>query len=352
MCYHAAMNEFDGRRLNRKTLEEIRIRAVKRVEAGESPEVVIKALGLTRPRIYEWISLYREGGLDALKSRTAPGRRPKLLGEQLRVIYRHVVGNSPLQLKFPFALWTCAMVRELIDREFGVKLSEVSVGRVLKKLGLTPQRPKWSAYQQDSGLVASWIATDFPQIQRLAKATGAIIYFGDESSIRSDYHSGTTWAPRGETPTVKTTGSRFKLNMISAVNAMGTLRFMVTDQNVTGEVFIDFLKGLIHDESRPVFLIVDQHPVHRSKMVKEFVAASKGKLRIFLLPPYSPELNPDEQVWNHVKNHGLGRMIIKGASQLREMVLARLSMLQQTPELVRSFFRHPIHKCCSMFANQ
>jgi len=346
------MKELDGRKMNRKALEEIRIRAVKRVEAGESPEVVIKALGLSRPRIYEWLALYREGGVDALKSRKAPGRTPKLPGEHLQTIYRTVVGNSPLQLKFPFALWTCGMVRDFIQREFGVNLSEVSVGRLLKKLGLTPQRPKWSAYQQDSVLVATWMTKDFPQIQRLAKATGATIYFGDESTIRSDYHSGTTWALRGQTPTVRTTGARFKLNMLSAVNAMGTLRFMVTEQNVTSEVFVDFLKGLIHDESRPVFLIVDQHPVHRSKMVKEFVAGTEGRLRIFFLPPYSPELNPDEQVWNHVKSHGVGRMVVKGVSQLREMIIARLDSLRNAPELVRSFFRHPIQKCCEMFANQ
>jgi transposase len=346
------MKELDGRKLNRKTLEELRIRAVKRVEAGESPEVIIKALGLSRPRIYEWIARYREGGIDALKSRTAPGRTPKLSGQQLQVIYKCVVGKNPLQMKLPFALWTCTMVRELIRREFDVSLSEVSVGRLLKKLGLTPQRPKWSAYQQDPKLAVSWITKDFPTIQKMAKATGAAVYFGDESSIRSDYHSGTTWALRGQTPTVKTTGSRFKLNMISAVNAQGTIRFSVTEKNLTSEVFIDFLKGMLHDESRPVFLIVDQHPVHRSKQVLDFVASTNGRLCIFYLPPYSPEFNPDELVWNHVKNHGIGRMVIKGFAGLKEMVIARLRHLQQTPDIVRGFFRYPIFKACSMFANQ
>jgi len=345
------MNELDGRKLNRKTLEEIRIRAVKRVEAGESPEMVIKALGMTRPRIYEWIARYREGGYEALKSRSAPGRTPKLSGQQLRMIYKCVVGKNPLQLKFPFALWTCSMVREFIRREFEVSLSEVSVGRLLKKLGLTPQRPKWSAYQQDAKLSVSWIAKDFPSIQKMAKAVGATVYFGDESSIRSDYHSGTTWALRGQTPTVWTTGARFRLNMISAVNAQGTLRFSVTEENLTSEVFIEFLKGLLHDENRPVFLIVDQHSAHKSKKVREFVDSTKGRLRIFYLPPYSPALNPDEQVWNHVKNHGIGRMVLNGLSELKEMVIARLRLLQQTPEIVRGFFRHPIIKTCMMFAN-
>jgi transposase len=346
------MNEFDGRKLGRKTLEEMRIRAVKRVEAGESPEVVIKALGLTRPRIYEWLARYREGGIEALKARTAPGRAPKLSGTQLRRLYNLIVGNNPLQLKFPFALWTCAMVRELIRRDFDVQLSEVSVGRLLKKLGLTPQRPKWTAHQQDGQLAVSWMTQDFPKIQRMAKAVGATIYFGDESSIRSDYHSGTTWAPKGKTPTVRTTGSRFKLNMISAVNALGTIRFQVTEENLTADVFIGFLKGLLHDEKSPVFLIVDQHSVHRSKKVQEFVASTKGRLRLFYLPPYSPDFNPDEQVWNHVKHHGVGRMALNGLADLKEMVLTRLRLLQQAPELVRGFFLQPLIKACYMFANQ
>jgi transposase len=257
-----------------------------------------------------------------------------------------------LQLKFSFALWTCAMVRELIRRKFDIGLSEVSVGRLLKKIGLTPQRPKWSATQQKGGLVLSWMAEDYPRIQRMAKAAGASIYFGDESSIRSDYHSGTTWAEKGKTPVIKATGSRFKLNLLSAVNAQGSLRFMVTENNLTAEVFIDFLKRLLHDETRPVFLIVDQHPVHRCAKVREFVDSTEGRLRIFHLPPYSPELNPDEHVWNHVKNHGIGRMVIDGLSHLKKMVITRLQLLQSMPDVVRGFFRHPILKTYLMFANQ
>jgi transposase len=171
------MNEFDGRRIDRKALEEIRIRAVKSVESGESPEVVIKALGLTRPRIYEWLAKYREGGIDALRRRKAPGKAPKLSGQQLRKVYRLVVGVDPRQLKFEFALWTRGMIRELIKREFKVQLSDVSVGRLLKKLGLSPQRPQRRSYQQDELLVLTWMAEDFPAIKKLARKENAEIFF-------------------------------------------------------------------------------------------------------------------------------------------------------------------------------
>lgn len=334
------MKELDGRKLDRKALEAIRIRAVKRVEAGESPEVIIKALGFTRTQIYEWLSKYREGGIDALRSRKAPGKTPKLNGQQIHRVYRLVVGNNPRQLKFEFALWTRAMVREMIQREFGVKLSEVSVGRLLKKLGLSPQRPTHRAIERDELSVYTWMAEDYPKIRKLAKEHDAEIYFGDESSVRSDYHSGTTWAPRGKTPVVKAPVKRHKVNLISAISPRGAMRFMATEENVTADVFIEFLKRLICNSKCPVFLIVDNHAVHRSSKVREFVKSTNGKLWIFYLPPYSPELNPDEHVWNYLKNHKIGRQVVRSAFDLSKRVNSIMHSLQKQPEKVKSFFRH------------
>ena len=345
------MNELDGRKINRKALEEIRIRAVKRVEAGESPEVVIKALGLTRPRIYEWLAKYREGGMEALRSRKACGRPAKLSGQNLQRIYKVVVGKDPRQLKFEFALWTRGMVREFIRREFNVRLSEVSVGRLLRKLGLTPQRPKRSAYQQSSALVIDWMVKEYPKIKQMAKKENAEIFFGDESSVRSDYHSGTTWAPKGKTPTVKANGSRFRVNLISAISGHGSMRFMATEKRLTAIVFCEFLKRLIAGTTRPIYLILDNHPVHRSKAVKKFVESTKGILKLFYLPPYSPELNPDEQVWNYLKNHNLGRQSAENKKDFVKRVMRVMYSLQKLPEKVKSFFLHPIIKCTDMFAD-
>jgi len=346
------MNDTDGRKIDRKALEAIRIRAVRRVEAGESPEVVVKALGFTRSLIYEWLAKYREGGVDALRRRKAPGKPPKLQGHQLRKIYRMVVGVDPRQLKFDFALWTRGMIREMIRREFKVNLSEVSVGRLLKKLGLTPQRPTRRAIERDDLLVLQWIADDFPKIQRLAKEQNAEIFFGDESSVRSDYHSGTTWAPIGKTPVVKTTAQRHRVNLISAISPRGALRFMATEETVTSSVFIQFLKSLLHNATRPVFLIVDNHSVHRSAEVREFVKSTKGRLRLFYLPPYSPELNPDEHVWNYLKNHKIGRQTTKNGFDLAKRVESIMRSLQKLPEKVKSFFCHPWTKYTLMSADQ
>lgn len=346
------MDNSDGRKIDRKALEAIRIRAVKRVEAGESPEVVIKALGFTRTLIYTWIAKYREGGIDALRSRKATGKTPKLSGQHIRKLYRIVVGNDPRQLQFEFALWTRSMVRELIRREFKVKMSDTAVGRLLKKLGLSPQRPTRRAIQRDELAVFKWMAEDYKEIQKLAKKHQAEIFFGDESSVRSDYHSGTTWAPIGKTPTIKTTGKRHRVNLISAINGRGLMRFMAVEESVNAAVFISFLKRLIFKAPGNVFLIVDNHSVHRSEEVRQYVESTEGKLRLFYLPPYSPELNPDEHVWNYLKNHKIGRQTTKNGFELYKRVEGILRSLQKLPEKLKSFFNHPWTKYAAMSTDQ
>ena len=230
------------------------------------------------------------------------------------------------------------MIRELIGDQFGVRLSDVSVGRLLRKLGLSPQRPLRKAYQRDEEKVKAWRKKAYPEIQKLAKRQGATIYFGDEASVRSDTHSGTTWAPVGETPVVETTGARFSINMVSAVSAQGQMRFMTFEGRMNGERFIEFLKRLIYRATTPTFLVLDGHPVHKSKRVKEFVAGTNGRLRLFILPPYSPHLNPDEWVWNWLKRHKIGKARVAGPNQFRTLVERYLRSLQKLPALIRGFF--------------
>lgn len=335
------MRRNDGRKLSHRTLEEIRIRAVQAVEAGRSPEVVIAAIGMSRPRIYEWLAAHRVGGIEALRAKPICGRPMKLDGKAMRWIYHTVTTRNPMQLKFEFALWTRDMVRELIRSRFDVRLSEVSVGRLLRKLGLSPQRPLARAYQRDPKRVQAWLEREFPAIQKAAKRAGANIFFADEASVRSDYHSGTTWAPMGQTPVVDRTGARFSLNLISAISPRGELRFMCRQGRFSAPIFIEFVERLIHHQAAPIYLIVDGHPVHRAASVKRFVARNQGRIRLFHLPPYSPDLNPDELVWNHLKQHKVGKLSINGPDHLKQRVIGFLRALQKTPALVRALFQHP-----------
>jgi transposase len=331
----------DGRKLDHKTLEVLRMRAIEQVAAGAHPEEVAVIMGFHKNTVYGWLAKAREGGKDALKAKAVPGRPPRLNATQISKLYGFVVGVDPRQLSFEFALWTREMVREVIRREFGVRLSVVSVGRLLRTMGLSPQRPLHRAYQQNPDAVEAWKTEQFPAIRAEAKNAGATVYFADEAGIRSDYHAGTTWAPVGQTPVVANTGARHSINMLSAVSAQGALRFMLHDGTVNASVFIEFCRRLLKDAPGPVFLIVDGHPSHRANATKQFVAGTEGRLRLFFLPGYSPELNPDEWVWKNVKADRIGRIGVTSKDDLKTKATGALRRLQKLPALIRGFFRDP-----------
>ena len=232
------------------------------------------------------------------------------------------------------------MVGEVLYQQFDIRLSKSALSRLLKILGFSPQRPLYRAWQQDEVLVQKWQTEAFPAIRAEAKAVGATIYFGDEAGMRSDHHSGTTWAPVGETPVVQATGRRFSVNMLSAVSAKGEFRFMLHDGTVDAQVFIEFLKRLMVGAKNPVYLIVDGHPIHKAKAVRTFVEEQNGMLKLFYLPPYSPQLNPDEQVWKNVKTR-VAKQVPQNKEELKKMLLGALRRLQKLPAIIQGFFRHP-----------
>lgn len=333
------MKKHDGRTLRHDVLTELRKRAVSRVQEGESPEAVIRAMGFCRASIYNWLAMYRAGGWDALDARKRGGRPRKVSARMIAWVYRVVTGGDPRQYKFPFALWTRNAIAILLYRRYGVRLSANSVGRLLAHLGITPQKPLWRAYQQDPERVRQWIQAEYPAIARQAQQEKAEIWFGDESGVRSDYHAGTTWAARGKTPVVRTTGARYRLNMLSAVNRRGKMRFMIEAKGLNADVMCRFLDRLMAGQKRRIFLILDGHPIHKSARLARKVTAFNGRLRLFLLPPYSPELNPDEGVWREVKGHRLGRAGIFSFADLKSKALGALRHLARRPDKVRALFR-------------
>ncbi|MDR2637480.1 MAG: IS630 family transposase [Zoogloeaceae bacterium] len=333
----------DGRKLDHRTLEAIRKMAVERVWEGEKPSQVIASYGFSRPVIYRWLKAAngRGKGLRALASHKGTGRPRKLTLRQEQQVFRWINGKNPMQYQLDGVLWSRAIVRELIQREFGVGLSLASVGALLARLGLTVQKPLQRAYQRNPEAIEAWKRETYPAIAQEARQTQADLYFWDESGFRADAVHGKTWSVKGQTPVVDVPGQRQSISAASAVSAKGTFWFSTYTGGMDGGMFVELLEKLMYQREKPLRLVLDNLPAHKTAAVKDYVSSTNGKLTLHFLPGYAPELNPDELVWSHVKRTGAARRPLQKGEKLEPKIREQLAQIQRSPKLVRSFFQHP-----------
>lgn len=333
----------DGRTLDHATLEEFRLLALRRVREGEKPSEVVKSLGMNRTSIYRWLKAAagRGKGERALASRPATGRPTKLTSAQRAQVFRWINGRDPRQYGLDFGLWTRQITATLIEQKFGVCMGVTAVGRMLARLGLTPQKPLQRAYQRDPQAIERWQRETYPAIASAARASGAEIYFWDESGFRADTVHGKTWAPKGQTPVVQRPGQRQSISAASAVNAKGAFWFATYQGALNAELFIVLLKKMMKGRSQPVHLVVDGLPAHKKANVREYIASTAGKLTMHVLPGYAPDLNPDELAWSHLKRTGVARHPLRAGEKLAIRIEQQLQDLKKNRRLVQSFFQTP-----------
>jgi transposase len=335
------MAKIDNRSLDHNVLEHMRILAVERVLAGEKPSAVAKSFGIYRTSIYKWLRAHRKRGRDALRSTTAKGPTPKLTKSQKNQVRRWIIGKDPRQYGFDFGLWTRSIIALMIQDKFEVSLTLPSIGRLLTSLDITPQKPLRRAYERNEKEIKQWKEEQYPALRKRAKMRGADIFFLDEVGVRSDSPLGRTYGLKGKTPVVRTSGQRQKINAISAVNAKGAFWYKVYGGMLTAVLFIVMLKDLMKRRERPVMLVVDGLPIHKAKSVAKYVKSTKGRLELHFLPPYAPDLNPDEFAWSHLKQNGTSKKPLRKNEALRERVEKDLAAIKKDRALVRSFFQAP-----------
>jgi transposase len=330
----------DARTLSPSAQEALRKRVVGAVQEGMSQTEAANVFKVARGTVNRWCQAFRKHGEQALVGKKR-GRKKSILLKpwQAATIVRMITDRCPDQLKMPFVLWTRQAVAELVERKFGLHLSVWTVGRYLKRWGFTPQKPLSRAYEQDPKRVKAWVEEEYPKIQARAKSEGAEVFWGDEMGVRSDFHAGTTYGRKGRTPVIPATGKRFGVSMISAITNRGKLAFMVFEDKFTAPVFLRFLKRLIQHAERKVFLIVDNHPVHRSKKVQSWVSGHSNEIQLFFLPPYSPQVNPDELLNHDTKANAVGRKRVATKQELVGNLRAHLRSRQRSPEIIRAFFQ-------------
>ena len=333
------MKTHDTRHLSPDAQEALRFRVVRAVRGGLKKAAAARTFAVSRTSIARWLATVALGNINSLKSkRRGRPKGTRLAPHQAATTVRLITDRCPDQLKLPFALWTRQAVQQLLAERYGLEVSVWTVGRYLARWGLTPQKPLRRAYERDPLAVRRWLDTEYPAIVKQAKAEKAKIHWGDQMGLRSDHQTGTSYGRRGKTPVISGTGKRFRCNMMSSITNRGQLAFMVFKERFTAAVCIRFLLRLVRHAGCKVFLVLDRHPVHRSAKLKYWLAANREKIELFLLPGYSPELNPDELLNQDVKSNALGRRRPADRTEMIAGLRSYLYSTQRQPQIVKNYF--------------
>jgi transposase len=337
------MDKEDARKQTLEQLHERRKQVVRLHNKGHKVMKIVEMTGLTYPTVRSAIDLFVQGGWPAIRPTPrgrAKGEGRLLTREQENQIQRAIIDKRPEQLKMDFCLWSRAAVMQLIEQEYGIKLPVRTVGKYLKRWGFTPQKPIKKAYEQRPEAVKAWLDEHYPAIAAKANAESGEIHWGDETALTNTDVRGRSYAPSGQTPvTYAPGGKREKLSMIATVTNQGKARWMIIDEAFNADKLIEFLKALIKDTGKKVFLIVDNLRVHHAKPVKAWLQEHKAEIEMFYLPSYSPELNPEERLNADLKQ-AIGKKVpVRTKARLREAANEHMAQLALSPDRIKSFFQ-------------
>ena len=334
------MTKKDGRNRSASAQASIRKQVVAYLKKKKGTQIeAAEIFGLSISGVEKIWRKYREEGKRGVEEKKRGVREGKKINsKQASEVRRLIKDKMPEQLKLPYGLWTREAVQQLVSDRYGIELSRWQIGRYLKSWGYTPQKPITKAFEQKPQQVKAWLQKEYPAIQKKAKKESAVIYWGDETGMRSDHQAGRSYAPKGQTPVIKKTGKRFSINMVSALSNKGHLEFMLLEGSFNGEVFIDFLNRMIKYKQQKIYLIVDGHSAHKTNMVKKWVRKNKIKIALYYLPPYSPELNPDELLNQDIKTNVIGKKRPVNKEQMKNNVTVFLSNRKNDKKQVRKYF--------------
>lgn len=317
----------DGRSYSHEVLEHYRFRAIKLYKQGEKVNDIARFFGIHRGSVFLWITTYKRKGKEALRSKKAVGPSFKLIHPEMEALLT-IFEDDALKHGFETPLWTCKRIQKVIKDCFGKKVHTTNIMRWLKRINITCQKPQCQASQRDDKAVKKWLKEEWPKIKAHCRRWQAMLYFQDEAGISLIPVMGKTWAPKGKTPIVKVTGKRGGLCVTSAISPVGKMIFRLEKKRINALVHIEFLEKILKQHPRRKIIIVeDRAPAHRSHKVKEFVERHKKRLAIYLLPSYSPELNPDEHVWEYLKAYRLKAHQAQDTDELRKLVKRKMRNL-------------------------
>lgn len=328
----------DGRSYSHEILENYRLRAIELYKRGKKINDIAEFFGVHRCSVSHWITAYKRHGKKQLKSRISSGRPFKLTDKEMKNMIKFLYDDATI-FGFETPLWTCKRLKQIIFRETGKKIHETNVMRWLKKWGFTSQKPKRYASQRNEIVIKRWLKEEWPKIREHRRRWRAMLYFQDESGVSLTAVLGKTWAKRGKTPIARTTGNQGNLCITSAISPAGRMLFRIEKVKINSYVHVEFLKHILRQHpNRKVIVVEDRAPSHRAKIVKDFIEKNKKKLAVYLLPPYAPDLNPDEHVWRYLKAYQLKTHQAQTTAELKNLVKRKMHGIQKRKDLIHSFF--------------
>ena len=328
----------DGRK---NSTFEMRVRAVRAVLRGRSMADVADAYETDRSTVCRWVKRFQEGGEEGLERRPTSGR-PRTLEDLTENELRKIVLQPASNFGYESDLWTVGRLHAVIEEKYQICVSNDTIWRRLREAGLTYQKPERQYYELDEESRQDWLRTEVPKIRKTVEKYRAILYFQDEANVSLTAFLGKTWSPCGQTPKAKVTGKRGGVAAMSAVSRQGNLLFRLHNKRIASPEVIDFLKQMLtHHNQRHLVVVMDQAPPHTSKKTKSYID-SQERLHVFHLPKYSPDWNPDEKVWNHLKHQELTRHQAKTKEELTKLARRKLQSMAKRPSLMRGIY----YRCC------
>ena len=321
---------------------DIRVRAVRACLSGMPVANVAKAYQTHRSTVHRWVVRYENENSEKGLFRKPVSGRPRKLESLDELGLSSIVLKPASDFGYETDFWTCGRLLQVIRKEYEIEISKWTIWRRLREAGLTYQKPERKYFEADEAKRQKWIEEELPHIIEIVKQYRAILYFEDESNISMTALLGKTWAPRGKTPVQRVTGNRGGISAMSAISKRGDLIFTLLEKRIASDEIIHFLKQILqHHKRRHIVVVMDQARPHTSKKTKAFIESQK-RLHVFYLPPYSPDWNPDEKVWNHLKHEELKGHQAKTKEEMRELVQQKLTKMSKNPRQLRGIF----FRCC------
>lgn len=332
------MKKRDGRSTPRDALEHYRFQALNLRKKGWKTQKIAEAFDVHPDSVSRWFGKAKRNGETSLKSTKAKGKDPTLNeSDKLEII--SILKMSATDFGFETPLWTIKRLRQVIKNKLGKSVSTSNLWNRLRKWKLSPQIPEKEYAEKDKKKFNKWLKEEWPKIKELCRRWQAMLYFLDESGVSLSPVVGTTWAPRGKTPKIKVTGKRGGFCITSAISPAGKMLFRIENKKINAQAHIDFLsKIILHHPNRKIIVIEDNATPHIAKLVKEFAMSNKKRIAIFHIPSYSPELNPDEEVWNYLKNVKLKDHQARDKKEFRVLTESKMRSIQREHTRISSFF--------------